>query len=108
MKELFTLKNTFLTFLLALVCICAEAQVEVDGLWYSLDADNKTASVTKSQGSVYSGDIVIPSSFTYENTEYKVTAIGDESFYDCSSLISIEIPNTVTRIGEYAFLIVAV
>ena len=32
-----------------------------------------------------------------------VTTIGDEAFYDCSSLISITIPNGVLTIGELAF-----
>ncbi len=32
-----------------------------------------------------------------------VTSIGDSAFYGCSSLTSIEIPAGVTSIGEYAF-----
>jgi len=32
-----------------------------------------------------------------------VTSIGDNTFYDCSSLTSITIPNSVTSIGNYAF-----
>ena len=33
----------------------------------------------------------------------KVTSIGDMAFYFCSSLTSIEIPNSITSIGEGAF-----
>lgn len=32
-----------------------------------------------------------------------VTGIGKYTFYNCSNLESVEIPNTVTSIGEYAF-----
>ena len=31
------------------------------------------------------------------------TSIGDNAFYYCSSLTSIDIPNSVTTIGEFAF-----
>ena len=32
-----------------------------------------------------------------------VTSIGDEAFYECSSLTSVTIPNSVTSIGDEAF-----
>ncbi|MCR4914388.1 MAG: leucine-rich repeat protein [Prevotella sp.] len=51
----------------------------------------------------YSGNVVIPESVTYNGTSYPVTSIGSSAFYDCSSLSSVTIPNSVTSIGNYAF-----
>ena len=44
-------------------------------------------------------NVVIPSTYNGKN----VTSIGEEAFYDCTSLTSIEIPNSVTSIGDGAF-----
>ena len=35
--------------------------------------------------------------------EYRVTRIGDQAFYNCSGLTSIEFPANLTSIGSYAF-----
>ena len=51
----------------------------------------------------YTGSIVIPSSITFNDTEYEVTCIGDSAFYSCSGLTSVSIPNSVTSIGNAAF-----
>ena len=50
----------------------------------------------------YSGSVVIPSVVTYGNRTSKVTSIGKDAFY-CSNLISVTIPEGVTRIGDWAF-----
>ena len=51
----------------------------------------------------YSGDIVIPTTATNNDVTYDVVAIGSHTFYNCSSLTSITIPNSVTSIGQNAF-----
>ena len=48
----------------------------------------------------YSGDVKIPNSVTYNGNTYSVTAIGAYAFYNCSSLTSISIANTVVSIKE--------
>ena len=73
--------------------------VKVDGIYY--DISGTTATVT--QVGDYSGDIVIPESITFENSKYSVTSIGDGTFWGCSGLTSVTIPNSVTSIGESAF-----
>ena len=83
-------------------------RVQIGDLYYNLDATNQTAEVT-SQNSSYpywSTSITtanIPSSVEYNSVAYSVTSIGEEAFFKCSSLTSIEIPNGVTSIGEKAF-----
>ena len=86
---------------------------QVDGIYYKKNSDGVSVSVTSqyndypyySDYTIYrpSGNIVIPPSVTYNDKTYGVTEIGSNAFYWCSSLASIEIPNSVTSIGDYAF-----
>ena len=82
---------------------------KVDGIYYDLNNDDKTASVTymvlgsSDDKDAYVGNIIIPESTTYNGTTYSVTSIGDAAFLGCSGLTSVTIPNSVTSIGIYAF-----
>ena len=104
------MKHYFL--LLTLLCLSLSARAhdaEVDGIFYDLNADNKTATVTykgdnyNSYSNEYSGAVVIPETVTYNGITYSVTSLGDDCFESCSSLTSITIPNSVTCIGEACF-----
>ena len=77
--------------------------VKIDGIYYNLNSEGKTAEVTVNWNDRYSGEVVIPSSITVEGKEYTVTSIGYQAFYECYSLTSVTIPNSVTSIGEWAF-----
>ena len=46
---------------------------------------------------------MIPSSVNSNGINYDVTSIGWGAFDGCTNLTSIEIPNSVTSIGDYAF-----
>jgi len=103
-------KLTFvLTMLMSMVGLQAFAawdtstKIIVNDLYYYLDKDNSQAQVTFIPWGKYTGDIVIPSSITYNAKTYSVTSIGYSAFKNCSGLTSITIPNSVTSIGEQAF-----
>lgn len=79
--------------------------VIVDGIYYNIDTNAKTAEVTygsKSENS-YAGDVVVPQSFTYSNKTYVVNAIGASAFRWCDNLTSIIIPSSVKTLGSSAF-----
>ena len=50
-----------------------------------------------------SGNLIIPSTISYNGTTYSVTSIGGSAFAYCSGLTSVTIPNSVTSIGQSAF-----
>ena len=83
---------------------------EVNGIYYNITSQaDKTVAVTyrgsyyNSYSNEYSGEVKIPESVTYSGDTYSVTSIGGNAFYECSSLTSVEIPNSVTSIGISAF-----
>ena len=93
---------TLLTIFSALVPLTTVADdIEIDGICYYIDDDE--AIVISNDSRPYSGHITIPSSITYNGATYSVTAIGDNSFYGCSNLSKIDIPNSVKVIGNDAF-----
>ena len=65
--------------------VTASSELEVD------DCDTSAVSVN------------IPKFVSYKGYSYKVKSIGYQAFINCTRLISITIPNSVTSIGEAAF-----
>ena len=77
--------------------------VNVNGIYYNLNTETKTATVTNGDYG-YRGEIKIPSSFEKDGVIYNVTKIDDYAFYYCAVLTSVTIPNSITSIGTSAFL----
>ena len=82
---------------------------EVDGIYYNINSDGTSVSVTfkgssyDSYANEYSGAVTIPASVTYSGKTYSVTSIVRAAFRECSGLTSVVIPNSVTSIGWNAF-----
>ena len=98
------LKHLAANVVLLLYCVTASAQTfEVDGLSYTVTSTSDMT-VSVKMGSVnLSGDLVIPSTVISNDKVYSVTSIGGQAFYDCSSLTSVSIPESITAVGKDAF-----
>ena len=95
--------------LLLSVASASAHDFEVDGVYYNINSDGTSVSVTYKGNyydyydNEYSGAVTIPASVTYSGKTYSVTSIGAWAFWVCSGLTSLEIPNSVTSIGNAAF-----
>ena len=78
--------------------------VEIGGIYYNLVSKAKTAVVARKPSGYYTGVVSIPETVTYNGLNYDVTKIGSNAFYFCSDLTSVTIPNSVTNIGNSAFI----
>jgi hypothetical protein len=92
-------KCLFIVFMM--LALTASASVEIDGIYYNLNSETRTAEVTYGTKE-YLGDIVIPTSVTSDGVTYSVTSIGEEAFEHCR-VTSVDMSNNITSIGHEAF-----
>ena len=97
--------KAYLSILLLLLPLLANAQVKIDSIWYNLDTESMTAEVIKNPlgFGYYLSSVTIPSTVTHEDVLYNVTRIGNNAFKSGVILTSITIPACVTSIGDEAF-----
>ena len=112
------MKKVYVYFLALLTCFIStdvyahDIEVQNGGktIYYDFINNNTELRVTfrgntsETYANEYSGDVVIPESVNYQGNNYSVTAIGDNSFRECSDLTSVIIPNSVTAMGDCSFL----
>ena len=79
----------------------ASAETGTDGLQYSYNDEDLTATVSRYTGTAT--ELVIPAEVTNGSVTYKVTAIGAEAFQGKSTLTRVTIPEGVTTIEYDAF-----
>ena len=91
--------------LLAIPMLASAYDALIDGIYYNLNSEVKTAEVTyrNNDYNSYSGSCDIPKTITYDGVEYSVTSIGARAFQSCHNLSSLTIPNSVISIGGMAF-----
>lgn len=96
------IKSLFIGCLLMLTTtIQASVSFKVDGIVYTVTGDNSVSVVYG--GEEMSEEIVIPSTVTYRDGVYNVTAIGEGAFYNSTSLTSVTIPESIAAIGRGVF-----
>lgn len=72
--------------------------VEIDALYYELNAADRSATVTSYDATSLPANVVIPSDVTYNGNSYKVTTIGRSAFQNCSVIESVSIPGSVLSV----------
>jgi len=95
------LTGIIITLLFAVSAFCAEP-VRIDRLNYNLNETTRTAEVAYTPGT--SGSISIPSSVEYKGVRYRVTNIESGAFGECENLLSVVIPEGITKINDYVFV----
>lgn len=104
------LYKTFLVCLLA--CIgqsvwaydfTAKSDDEFDtDLYFTINADGATVTLTKGENSYSAKSITIPGTVDYDGKTYTVTTIGSYAF-NGTYVVTIVMPNTITEVQSYAF-----
>ncbi len=74
-----------------------------DGVSFALDTDGKTASVSGAALETDVTEIAIPASVFSNGQVYDVVSIGQQAFYNCSTLRCVVVSEGIRTIGDFAF-----
>lgn len=120
MKHLITL---ILMLVISHWALAETKTVKYGDLWYEIDTNSLTATVTYNEGVEFEIDstigvtsykvskgaqysyekITVPTEIIVETKSYKVKTVGNKAFASCKSLISIELSNGIETIDINAF-----
>lgn len=102
------MKRIIAVLLLLIIPVCSfsvgavdEQTVTVDGVVYRIDGNE--AAVIGYDSEAIKENVELESVINHNGTEYPVTKIADEAFFECGKLKSLKIPNGVTTIGWLSF-----
>ncbi len=104
MKQL--IKTTILLLAILLPALATAADFVVDGICYNINGNEAAVASRRVPGFLfigYSGAVVIPATVTYDGTTYPVTSIEAIAFWGSTELTNVDIPNSITEIGQEAF-----
>lgn len=75
------------------------------GIYYNIAGNGKSVSVTYADlnNGTYSGHVTIPAQVTYRMTTYPVKAVDNHAFFNCTGLLSVTLPEGITKVGDQAF-----
>lgn len=91
-----------LNVITALTYSLDDSYCDKQGIKYTLNSSDKTATVTSGTGA-NTEDIIIPKYVWHNGVQYKVTAVNSNAFLNCSVIKTVTISDTVTSIGYKAF-----
>ena len=101
-----TIRDIWLLFALLLCCTSNgySQDIEAGGIYYNIISDTQVAVTSAYYDGVnhYEGCIILPERVYCDGVNYDVTAIAPRAFWQ-SGVTQVQIPNSVTMIGEAAF-----
>lgn len=83
--------------------VVAQQEFEAGGVWYNPITDTSVAVTHPPTAHYITQNLTIPQTISHNGTNYTVTAIADSAFFDCTSLQRIDLPQTISYIGNFAF-----
>jgi hypothetical protein len=92
----------FLVLLISIVSIYARGFIS-NGINYNITSAVSPYNISVTAGGTYTGDVIIPSTVSYNDTVFSVTSVYTNAFNGSNELKSITLPNSIASIGTGAF-----
>ena len=98
---------------LMMLIVCLVSMNQVHAQYYRFEAESDgstiyytargTSATVVSGDEQYSGNVIIPSTVSYDGKDFSVVAVGSFAFSECADLNSVSLPSSLLSIGDYAF-----